>query len=492
MIVRGCALPTVWAILALACGCTSQETVEQWFQAPGAGDIARALKLLQEHPHLLDATDGAGRTALHIAIENRRTDSVRLLLGKGAKYRVKDRCGRTAMRLASRVGSEDLAMHFLLSIPDIDLWEAAAKGDADAVALVARGDPDRVNIRPPLGYRRSPLDKAVANREVEVVRILLAAGTELGRWAGARTALHDAAEKGYLEVVQAFVDAKVDVNPLNDTYGTPLHQAAAYGHVDVIDLLLRSGAKVNLTSEGWSALHFAAWNGRLAAAEKLIAAGAKIDPVTKWGWRPIHSALWQGHDKIVRLLLDQGTKMDACAAAAMGRVEQMRKFLEKPLPKELKGSIGPHPAFWAVRCGQLDALKELGKDPAALAIRNCQGYCLLHAAAEAGHAEIIHWLIKRGADVNAPTAFIGWFPKATPLHAAAAAGKVPAAKVLLAAGARIEGTADKSTASKIVSKSGYTPLLAAVTEGQKEMVAFLLDSGADIEAKATKNVTALC
>jgi hypothetical protein len=59
---------------------------------------------------------------------------------------------------------------------------------------------------------------------------------------------------------------------------TPLMLAAREGSRPMINLLLRAGAKINLCDEsGWSALVYAAEQGRWAAVELLVANGAQTD-----------------------------------------------------------------------------------------------------------------------------------------------------------------------------------------------------------------------
>ena len=60
-------------------------------------------------------------------------------------------------------------------------------------------------------------------------------------------------------------------------------------------------------------------------------------------------------------------------------------------------------------------------------------YTALHRAAERGHEEVVGFLIKKGADVNA-TANLGW----TPLHVAAQKGELSVVKRLVKAGAKVE------------------------------------------------------
>ncbi len=57
--------------------------------------------------------------------------------------------------------------------------------------------------------------------------------------------LHDACNRGYHGIVQAFIDAKVDVDRVTEDFDTPLHIACMRGHIEVVHRLLRAGANCN-------------------------------------------------------------------------------------------------------------------------------------------------------------------------------------------------------------------------------------------------------
>src|SRR5215831_2811076 len=64
----------------------------------------------------------------------------------------------------------------------------------------------------------------------------------------------DAASKGHIRKLKAFLDAGVDVN-VQDTRGTPWNRtavmhAAERGHLKVVDLLVKAGARVDAIDKG--------------------------------------------------------------------------------------------------------------------------------------------------------------------------------------------------------------------------------------------------
>ena len=99
------------------------------------------------------------------------------------------------------------------------------------------------------------------------------------------TALHIAADAGYLGVAKALIEAGADVNKqeLDDLGGrTPLMLAAVHGHTPVIMELIRAGANVNFATppsphiRAITALLVAVLNGHEACVLALIYAGADV------------------------------------------------------------------------------------------------------------------------------------------------------------------------------------------------------------------------
>ena len=74
----------------------------------------------------------------------------------------------------------------------------------------------------------------------------------------ATSARHEAAQGGYLDVVEALVDAGAFLDMKSDDGNTPVHRAAWYGHVHVVTSLTSVGANLSLrNNNGETALHLA-------------------------------------------------------------------------------------------------------------------------------------------------------------------------------------------------------------------------------------------
>jgi len=64
-------------------------------------------------------------------------------------------------------------------------------------------------------------------------------------------------------------------------------------------------------SNGWTALHHAAFNGDLKSVEQLTAAGANVNAVSNQYKTPSHFAALNNHDQVLASLLATGANMEA-------------------------------------------------------------------------------------------------------------------------------------------------------------------------------------
>lgn len=122
--------------------------------------------------------------------------------------------------------------------------------------------------------------------------------------------------------------------------------------------------------------------------------------------------------------------------------------------------------FEAASLGRLDRLQELTSGSAAVNARSADGFTALHFACFFGQGEAARVLILAGAAVDAVAANP---MKVMPLHSAASARNIEAARHLLEHGAPVNAR----------QLGGWVPLHAAAQNGDRAMVELLLRQGAD-------------
>ena len=92
-----------------------------------------------------------------------------------------------------------------------------------------------------------------------------------------------------------------------------LWDAAELGRVEDVRRHLAAGTDVNARGgiTGLTALHRAAFHGRVAVAALLIEAGADVNAASRGGETPLHSTVYWEHREIAELLLANGAALDA-------------------------------------------------------------------------------------------------------------------------------------------------------------------------------------
>lgn len=135
------------------------------------------------------------------------------------------------------------------------------------------------------------------------------------------------------------------------------------------------------------------------------------------------------------------------------------------------------PLHDAARDGNVEQVKQLLDQGAALAEPDPSGEPALLIASLAGHTEIVALLLERGSDIE-----IRNKGGLTALHAAAYGGNLDVAKLLVSKGAAVN---DAENFYKM------SPLHAAAEEGHADVIAFLLANGATVEAKERNGYTPL-
>lgn len=133
------------------------------------------------------------------------------------------------------------------------------------------------------------------------------------------TALHAAALKGRVEIIQLLLDRGANMEASDEFGGTPLLYACGTpihpgGDENAAKTLIVRGANVNARYlatgppliAGSSALHCAAASGKTGVVQALIAAGAKVNAVDQLGRTPLDVAVEYDELAAAKVLRDAG------------------------------------------------------------------------------------------------------------------------------------------------------------------------------------------
>jgi ankyrin repeat protein len=159
---------------------------------------------------------------------------------------------------------------------------------------------------------------------------------------------------------------------------TEILRAAGNGDLERTRLLLRRNPSLVFTknSEGFTALHYAAFHGYLEIARLLLAETADVNAKTGKGATPLHYAVWYGHKETVQLLLSKQADVD------------------------VRDGIGRTPLYDAAAIGQIEEVGMLLAAKADVNARTLRGDTALSVAASDGYEDVARLLIDNGANVN--------------------------------------------------------------------------------------------
>ncbi len=296
---------------------------------------------------------------------------------------------------------------------------------------------------------------------------------------------------------------QVDLQLLDDLYGSALGAAAQWGRTDVVEFLVERGAQVNLplqAGEYGSALAAAANHGQTGVVELLIEQGADVNMQLQGGeyGSALAAAAYFGQMEVVELLIEQGADVNMqlqggeygsalAAAASWGSMEDMEVvelLIEQgaDVNMQLRGVFGSAlaAAAYCVQTGVVELLIEQGADVNMQLQGGLYGSALAAAAAHLKRTnvvkvlevvevvEIVELLIEQGADVNMQLQG-GEYGSA--LAAAAHGGQTEIVELLIEQGADVN----------MQLRGAYgSALEAAVSSGRIEIVKFLLAQGAEV------------
>jgi len=386
----------------LAAAGTDPATLAEACDAAIKGDQPETVRLLLDLGLPVNQrieTHPASPTPLHQAAWFGRTESVDLLLERGANTGLRDTQWQgTPAEWASHGGHDELASRLAERDLKGRLSKAVFEGNLEDLCALLNANPEAIRFR--IGqWSKPPLHMAAWEGHLEIARELVGCGADVNERCDSDHAcpIHFAAERGWVDVVQFLIDAGSEIHaPDNDHKQTVLGWAVCLGNQpEVGELLLRNGASHTI----WTAVAMR----DEAEVRRLVSEdpGCLESRMSKFEFHrtPLLFAKHRGLPSMVDLLLEIGANPNARDSLDLQAVGANADLPEAELLERLEAKeMNLADALSSNRFAEAERL--LSENPSALSPGGNQSHLFVHAVLRKNW-EAAEWILNHGGNVNA-------------------------------------------------------------------------------------------
>ena len=388
------------------------------------------------------AQNGAGKTALQVAVDMGHQDTALFLLQRfhGWQQLSRAECC-TALPWVCAAGDKGLVEVLCTAAESTaavqqGLMAACAQNQRSCIETLVEYHVD-VGQAQADGQTAvmSAAQKGHASCVLELVRHRADVGA--AREDG-HTALMFAAEQGHVSCVEALIACQADVEAAKADGSTALLLAACYGHTPCVRALLGHKADVHATNKGGgTALMYADQHGHVECVEALAAHNADVNVVDPDGYTPLMMVAAKcGDAASVEALAGRGADVGAVHpngrtalhfAAIAGRVAHVEALVAWRADVGAADGVGQTALMDAAQNGDVECVRALLRHRADPGAVHSTGQTAVMWAALGGHTACVQELVAHRADVGGGNNG-GW----TALAAARASGAAACAAALAA------------------------------------------------------------
>ncbi len=294
------------------------------------GDLA-SLKKIKSFP--ANITDKSKRTPLHLAVSHEKPDIVSWLIEQKAPVNAKNIIGKTPLHVSALRKNKKIA-------------ELLFQAGGDVHAL-----DNRKNSL--LHYAFYSQKQGEKKKTLELVRFLISKKINVNiRNKAKDTALHLAASNGDLKNVLLLLKSGAKVQLTNMYKQTAVHQLLAEAnppknYKKIVSEMMKQTFPIDLKdNSGKTILHYSAEKGLLNVVQKAVSKKAKLNIQTPEGWSALHLASVNAHFPVIEFLVQQGANVN------------------------IKDKEGVTPLYFAVGSGNKHAVALLLKSKAEVFLTN--------------------------------------------------------------------------------------------------------------------------
>jgi uncharacterized protein len=417
------------------------------------------------------------------------------------------------------------ALHWAVRAGDLAMVESLLSAGADAKAK------DR--------YGLTPVSLACSNANAVILKKLLDAGADPNSPdpQGTTALMIAARTDGGTDAVKLLLERGAAVNARDAVQSSALLWAVRSNHPEVVDLLIHHDAEINARTRkgdpparrapdsgggshglgivrgGWpergyqeptpgemTALLYAARDGRIEIARKLLAANANVNQAEANGVSPLIDAIANNHIDVARLLLDHNADanaMDWWGRTPLWTAVDLRDLevnktddngVDRPAALQLIQALLDRGANVNARTKEVPPLRRWLMPISDISWVDFTGQTPFLRAALSADVAVMHLLLEKGADPNLAT-----FAGTTPLMAAAGVNWVGGqtyseSKQFLEA---VELCLEKGADVNAVNSMGITAVIGAANRGSDDILELLVMKGAKLDVKDKQGRTPL-
>ncbi|XP_044740048.1 serine/threonine-protein phosphatase 6 regulatory ankyrin repeat subunit B-like [Chrysoperla carnea] len=455
------------------------------------GKLETARELINSYELPCSESSPKGYDLLCDALDNKHSEVAKLLLTSGTAVNSKEN---------NYQRTSETPLHFTVMNGDIEIMK---------MLLVRRANINAQNI-----YGQTPLHKAIEkNDRVEIIELFLKHEADVNvkdhkadvnvKDEDRNTPLFYAIQNPNLKITKLLLDNGANVKDDPEL----LNIAVKRGCTEIVELLLQHNADVNATDEnGYTALlstlsdfyqDFCKLrpdrdsyvnNIKRKITKLLLNHGANVDAQTRGGWTALHFAVYNGYSQVVEVLLEYNANVNfrekkksrdttpyVCTKKKCSN-DIVKLLLERGAEVDSKTKYNITPLYLSAQRGQQEIIETLLKFGADINCRNMGGNRALHIASQFGHVKVVTTLLEYGCDINSRD-----IDGRTALHIASHLGHNEVVTTLLEYGCDINSR----------DKVGNIALHIASHQGHNEIVTTLLEYGSDINIMTYNNLTPL-
>ena len=494
------------------------------------------LKLLKASGANIHAQTMSGDNSIMLAsIGTGDCDTVRWLIEQGVDVNHCNKEGCTAIHKAAQNSKLDVLK--LLKARGASIHAQSSKDGCNSIMSVLRGTGDYDTVRWLIeqGVEVNDCDrkgftavhKAAKKSNLHVLKLLKTSGanTHAQSKDGYNSIMSVLKGTGDCDTVRWLIEEGVDVNHSNRKGYTVVHYAAKKGNLDVLKLLKASGANIHAqrhTGNGQNSIMSALnGSGDCDIVSWLIEQGVDVNYCDRDGFTAVHYAAQKGKVAALKLLKESGANIhvqnkDGCSAimsvsAGTGDCDTLRWLIREGIDVNHCHKDGHTALHIAAEEGKLDVLRLLTAGGANLhALIENDTNVIMSALQGTGDCDCLRWLIEQGIDVNQCNK-----KGMTAIHHAAEKGNLDVLKLLKINRGNIHaetknggnsimsvlrGTGDYDTLRWLINekvdmnhcnKKGLTAVHYAAQKGNLIVLKLLKESGANIHAQRENGGTCI-